>query len=148
MAKEKNELAISLENLERFKKGLPKAAQTGSYNDLEDKPTIPTVPGNVGAFNNDAGYINATEAASIAATEAKLKKEIVVTLPAAGSADTNTLYLILNPNGEGDDIYDEYMLIGGKLEKIGSTQVLMDGVLTEDDIATDADIDALFEEEE
>ena len=28
-----------------------------SYNDLEDKPTIPTVPTNVSAFNNDAGYL-------------------------------------------------------------------------------------------
>jgi hypothetical protein len=30
---------------------------SGSYNDLSDKPTIPTVPANVSAFNNDAGYL-------------------------------------------------------------------------------------------
>lgn len=30
---------------------------SGSYNDLTDKPTIPTVPSNVSAFTNDAGYI-------------------------------------------------------------------------------------------
>lgn len=30
---------------------------SGSYNDLTDKPTIPTVPTDVSAFNNDAGYI-------------------------------------------------------------------------------------------
>lgn len=30
---------------------------SGSYNDLADKPTIPTVPTNVSAFTNDAGYI-------------------------------------------------------------------------------------------
>ena len=29
---------------------------SGSYNDLTDKPTIPTVPTNVSAFNNDSGY--------------------------------------------------------------------------------------------
>lgn len=28
-----------------------------SYDDLEDKPTIPTVPTNVSAFTNDAGYL-------------------------------------------------------------------------------------------
>lgn len=28
-----------------------------SYNNLTDKPTIPTVPTNVSAFNNDAGYL-------------------------------------------------------------------------------------------
>ena len=30
---------------------------SGNYNDLTDKPTIPTIPENVSAFNNDAGYI-------------------------------------------------------------------------------------------
>ena len=30
---------------------------SGSYNDLTDKPTIPTVPTNISDFTNDAGYI-------------------------------------------------------------------------------------------
>lgn len=30
---------------------------SGNYNDLTNKPTIPTVPTNVSAFTNDAGYI-------------------------------------------------------------------------------------------
>lgn len=30
---------------------------SGSYNDLSDKPAIPTVPTNVSAFANDAGYL-------------------------------------------------------------------------------------------
>ena len=30
---------------------------SGNYNDLTNKPTIPTVPTNVGAFTNDAGYL-------------------------------------------------------------------------------------------
>lgn len=30
---------------------------SGSYNDLTDKPVIPTVPTNVGAFTNDVGYL-------------------------------------------------------------------------------------------
>lgn len=31
---------------------------SGSYNDLSNKPTIPTVPTNVSAFTNDSGYLN------------------------------------------------------------------------------------------
>ena len=31
---------------------------SGDYNDLTNKPTIPTVPTNVGAFSNDAGYVS------------------------------------------------------------------------------------------
>ena len=34
---------------------------SGDYADLTGKPTIPTVPTNVSAFNNDAGYIKSTE---------------------------------------------------------------------------------------
>ena len=30
---------------------------SGSYNDLTDKPTIPEIPENVSAFNNDTGYL-------------------------------------------------------------------------------------------
>ena len=36
---------------------LSTVATTGSYNDLTNKPTIPTVPTNISAFNNDSGYI-------------------------------------------------------------------------------------------
>ena len=36
---------------------LATVATTGDYDDLLNKPTIPTVPTNVSAFTNDAGYI-------------------------------------------------------------------------------------------
>lgn len=43
---------------------LATVATSGSYEDLSDKPTIPTVPTNVSAFTNDAGYL--TEHQSLA----------------------------------------------------------------------------------
>ena len=36
---------------------LAAVATSGSYNDLSDKPTIPTIPLNISAFNNDKGYL-------------------------------------------------------------------------------------------
>ena len=36
---------------------LASVATSGSYNDLSNKPTIPTVPTNVSAFTNDVGYL-------------------------------------------------------------------------------------------
>lgn len=39
---------------------LADVATTGSYNDLTNKPTIPTVPSNVSAFTNDANYTSKT----------------------------------------------------------------------------------------
>ena len=37
--------------------GLATVAKTGNYNDLLNLPTVPSVPTNVSAFVNDAGYI-------------------------------------------------------------------------------------------
>lgn len=41
---------------------------SGSYNDLTDKPTIPTVPTNVSAFNNDAHYVTTADTVNSALT--------------------------------------------------------------------------------
>ena len=142
MAIENPDLLISLGRLERFKAKLAPVAVSGSYTDLSDKPSIPTVPTAVSAFTNDAGYITEVQAAEVS----KLKKAIVDELPDVGEADDNTIYLILAKDGGDDDIYDEYMLINGALERIGSTRISLEGYLTEDDLATDADIDAMFED--
>ena len=40
---------------------LHKVAKTGSYNDLNNKPSIPTVPTNVSSFSNDAGYVTTAQ---------------------------------------------------------------------------------------
>ena len=37
---------------------LSSVASSGDYNDLINKPTIPTIPTNISAFTNDSGYIN------------------------------------------------------------------------------------------
>ena len=43
---------------------LANVATSGSYSDLSNKPTIPTVPTKVSAFSNDSGYITQTTADS------------------------------------------------------------------------------------
>ena len=66
-----------------------------------------------------------------------LKREIVEELPVVGSADANTIYMV--PQGEGtvDDPgtstshYNEYMLINGAFELIGTSQVDLSGYATE-----------------
>jgi len=39
---------------------------SGSYNDLTDKPTIPTVPTDISAFNNNVGYITGVDLSNYA----------------------------------------------------------------------------------
>lgn len=55
---------------------LSKVATSGSYKDLSNKPTIPTVPTKVSSFTNDAGYITGsgsiTGNAATATTATKL----------------------------------------------------------------------------
>lgn len=48
---------------------------SGSYNDLTDKPEIPTVPTNISAFENDAGYL--TDIPEEYVTNAELNEALV-----------------------------------------------------------------------
>ena len=76
---------------------LAAVATSGDYGDLINKPTIPTVPTNVGAFTNDAGYItsaqvpaqvNADWDATSGAAQI-LNKPTIPTVPTNVSAFTN-----------------------------------------------------------
>ena len=98
---------------------LSEVAYSGSYDDLTDKPTIPTVPTNVSAFTNDSGYIT-NSALSGYATETYVNNAVgdlvgvkfggpynsVSDLPATGSGDT--IYLVSNSSSE-QNVYDEYL---------------------------------------
>ena len=57
---------------------LATVATSGSYNDLSDKPTIPTVPTNVSAFTNDAGYLTQNDLSDYVDKETFDTKEEVV----------------------------------------------------------------------
>lgn len=57
-----NKVITSALNAKANTSSLANVATSGNYNDLSNKPTIPTVPTNVSAFNNDAGYITASGA--------------------------------------------------------------------------------------
>lgn len=53
-----------------------------------------------------------------------LKHTVVDTLPEVSGADQNTIYLVKKADGgEGNNVYDEYMLINSKFEHIGDTKV-------------------------
>ena len=54
-----NMLTKDIDDLTYYTKtsDLSEVALSGNYNDLSNKPTIPTVPTNISAFNNDSGYI-------------------------------------------------------------------------------------------
>lgn len=94
-----------------------------------------------------------------------LKRSIVDTLPEVASADTHTIYMVSITGGDGNQKYEEFMLINGVFEKIGdsavdltdyTTKTYVDGLNTAMDTrvtaletslsesVTDEEIEALF----
>lgn len=77
-----------------------------------------------------------TKIAEAVAAADHLKREIVESLPAVGSADENTIYMVpqggsIEDPGTSASHYNEYMLINGAFELIGSSQVDLSGYATE-----------------
>lgn len=52
-----------------------------------------------------------------------LKREIVEILPEVDEADEHTIYMVGTGAGSEDSVYEEYMLVNGSFEKIGSSKV-------------------------
>lgn len=52
-----------------------------------------------------------------------LKREIVSILPEVDEADEHTIYMVGTGAGSEDSVYEEYMLINGGFEKVGSSEV-------------------------
>lgn len=74
-------------------------------------------------------------AEAIAAAD-HLKREIVAALPEVGDADENTIYMVpqggsIEDPGTSASHYNEYMLINGAFELVGSSQVDLTGYATE-----------------
>lgn len=89
-----NKVITSALNAKANTSSLASVATSGNYNDLSNKPTIPTVPTNVSAFTNDAGYI--TSVPSEYVTETELSTAI------AGKANTADLATVATSGSYAD----------------------------------------------
>lgn len=70
-----------------------------------------------------------------------LKRSIVTTLPEVASADTHTIYMVEITGGDGNQKYEEFMLINGAFEKIGDSAVDLTDYATKE-YADQAEADA------
>lgn len=64
-----------------------------------------------------------TKIAQAVAAAPHLKRTIVEELPDPGDADENTIYMVGTGAGSEDSAYEEYMLIEGSFERIGTSDV-------------------------
>lgn len=111
--------------------GLADVAKTGAYSDLTDTPTIPT---DNKQLTNGAGYQTAAQVAAAVAGAAHLKRSVVSVLPDAGTADENTIFMVKLEDGEDQNSYVEYMVIEGKWEKMGTSDVDLSGYVKSEDL--------------
>jgi len=120
-----------------------------------------TVPTNNNQLTNGAGYQTASQVESKITAKGYQTEDQVNALIASGIADitgieytvTPTLpsvgepgviYLVAN-NGTNPNIYDEYIYVNNKFEKIGTTDVDLSGYLQETDLEaiTNSEIDTI-----
>lgn len=99
------------------KKDLQSIDVTSQLIDYAKKTEIPT---KLSQLNNDKTFKTETEIQTMINNSAKLKKEVVTSLPSSGKEDI--IYLLKNKN-DNNNFYTEYLWIGGKWEIIGDTKV-------------------------
>lgn len=93
------------------------------------------INGKVNTTTLTSNYYDKTATDSAIATAVTnaghLKREIVEALPDVGEADEHTIYMVGTGAGDEDSAYEEYMLINGAFELIGTSQVDLSGYATE-----------------
>lgn len=87
------------------------------------------------------GQTDSAIAAAVAAAP-HLKRTIVEELPDAGEADENTIYMVGTGAGSEDSAYEEYMVINGVFERIGTSDVDLTNYATKE-YADQAKVDAI-----
>ena len=87
------------------------------------------------------GQTDSAIATAVAAAP-HLKRTIVEQLPDEGEADENTIYMVGTGAGSEDSAYEEYMLINGAFERIGTSDVDLTNYATKE-YADQAEADAI-----
>ena len=112
------------------KEDLLKIDVTGQLGDYAKKKEIPT---KLSQLTNDKTFKTEAEIQAIINNSKKLKKEVVTSLPSAGTDDV--IYLLKNKN-DSNNVYTEYLWINGSWEIIGDTKVDLKDYAKKTDIKT------------
>ena len=84
------------------------------------------------AFGAASTYATQTYVGQQISAAGHISKSIVESLPAVKDAKDNVIYMIKKAAPDGSNLYDEYMLISGALEKIGDTKTFIDEITNEE----------------
>ena len=101
---------------------------------IKNKPTIPTVPTNVSAFNNDAGYITGVDLSNYATLQD------IPTVPTSNSAFTNDEHFITS----ADTVFNNYALTANTYTKTEVDSKFWCGTQAEYDVLQNKRNDVLY----
>lgn len=79
-------------------------------------------------FEQASTYASKTYVGQQISAAGHIKKSIVETLPEANDAKDNIIYMVKKVTPDGTNLYDEYMLISGAMEKIGDTKTVIEAI--------------------
>lgn len=108
----------------------------GNQQTTNDRIVELTIPTDNSSLGNGAGYTNESKVKELISKELSgvrgFDYEVVQSLPQTG--EKGKFYLIKVSEDGGNDIYDEYIYVDDKFEKIGSKAMSLDGYLQESEI--------------
>lgn len=112
---------------------ITKIKRNGTLVNVSNKEVNITVPTKISELVDDKDLVNKTAVQKMISNARHMKKEIVASKPSTG--DENTMYLV-GPKGDGNNIYEEWLFVNNKWEKVGDTktEINLDGYLKEADI--------------
>lgn len=112
---------------------ITKVKRNGTLVNVSNKEVDISVPTKISELVDDKDLVNKTQVQKLINDAKHMKKEIVAEKPASG--DENTMYLV-GPKGDGSNIYEEWLYVNNKWEKIGdtSTTIDLDGYIREEDL--------------
>lgn len=85
------------------------------------------LPKKVSELENDSKFITLSDVPEGAAASNTVPKANGT----ASAAADNVIYMVAKKTANGDNAYDEYMLVSGKLEHIGDTQADIETLTTD-----------------
>lgn len=108
----------------------------GTVQTITDKAVDLTVPTKTSDLTNDSKFQTQEEVAAAVAAADHLKRKIVENTDAidltAADAD-QYIYMVLKSSTKNGDKYDEYMVLGGALEKVGDWTVDLSGYVEKEE---------------
>lgn len=116
---------------------------------IDNLPGNVEVPTKVSDLENDSGFQTETDVAAAIAAAGHLEGKIVESVDAidlTAEDAASFIYLVPVTDPSGNNSYNEYMVIGGALELIGNTGTVLEGALTETDVATDDEVATMLNE--